>query len=312
MAEPVNVTHLPTAQPPVLANTSDVFSTPALFEHSQRVAKVFAASELVPAHLRKNGVTDVLLAYAIAKRMGEDPVIVMQNIYFVSGRAGWKSEYMIARANKSGVFKGRINWRTSGQGDTLSVTAFAKLAETGDEVTATASMGMAKAEGWTRNSKYQTMPEHMLRWRSATMLIRLFAPEVMLGIAAVEELQDIQTLHPGADGAYSVAQSPKDLDAALSEAAEESGRAADASLSAPSGDSSVVHPEATREGTDSAATDTPLDPKACKAAIAKMDAATLAEWKIRSEGRIAAMVPTARNIVRAAIADREMELSNAN
>lgn len=304
MAEPVNVNpptriiELP--QPPVFTNTSDVFSTPALFEHSQRVAKVFAASELVPAHLRKNGVTDVLLAYAIAKRMSEDPVIVMQNIYFVSGRAGWKSEYMIARANKSGVFKGRINWRTTGQGDTLSVTAFAKLAETGDEVTATASMGMAKAEGWTRNSKYQTMPEHMLRWRSATMLIRLFAPEVMLGIAAVEELQDIQTLQPGADGAYSVAQSPKDLDAAL-EAAEESGREP---VVAPA----VIPPEAEREGTDSAATK--LDVRATAKMIATLSAEQLAAWKATNTTRLYELTKVERAPILAAIQVREGEIAN--
>lgn len=311
MAEPVNVNpptriiELP--QPPVMANTSDVFSTPALFEHSQRVAKVFAASELVPAHLRKNGVTDVLLAYAIAKRMGEDPVIVMQNIYFVSGRAGWKSEYMIARANKSGVFKGRINWRTTGQGDTLSVTAFAKLAETGDEVTATASMGMAKAEGWTRNSKYQTMPEHMLRWRSATMLIRLFAPEVMLGIAAVEELQDIQTLQPGADGAYSVAQSPKDLDAAL-ETADESGRVQTPEpVNAPK-EPTVSAPQGEREGTDSAATK--LDVKATAKMIGTLSAEQLAAWKAANTTRLYELTKVERAPILAAIQVREGEIVN--
>jgi hypothetical protein len=294
-----NLAVLPVAQQFIGA---DVFSTPASFEHSQRVAKVFAASELVPAHLRKNGVTDVLLAYAIAKRMGEDPVIVMQNIFFVSGRAGWKTEYMIGRANKSGVFKGRINWRSQGQGDTLAVTAFAKLADTGEEITATASMGMAKAEGWTRNAKYQTMPEHMLRWRSATMLIRLFAPEVMLGVSTREELEDIQTLAPGADGAYVVTPSPKDLDARLADEAEpDSGRAGDISPPDPT-------PEATREGTDSAATDEPLDPKACRTLIGTMDADAIALWVVRNEAKIQALAPSARNIVRAAIADRKTAL----
>jgi hypothetical protein len=300
MTEAANsVATLPVAQQFIGA---DVFSTPASFEHSQRVAKVFAASELVPAHLRKNGVTDVLLAYAIAKRMGEDPVIVMQNIFFVSGRAGWKTEYMIGRANKSGVFKGRINWRSQGQGDTLAVTAFAKLADTGEEITATATMGMAKAEGWTRNPKYGTMPEHMLRWRSATMLIRLFAPEVMLGVSTREELEDIQTLAPGADGAYVVTPSPKDLDARLAdEAAEDSGRAGDISPPDPT-------PEATREGTDSAATDEPLDPKACRTLIGTMDADAITLWVVRNEAKIQALAPSARNIVRAAIADRKTAL----
>lgn len=302
MTEPANnLAVLPVQQSFIGA---DVFSTPASFEHSQRVAKVFAASELVPQHLRKNGVTDVLLAYAIAKRMGEDPVIVMQNIFFVSGRAGWKTEYMIGRANKSGVFKGRINWRSQGQGDTLAVTAFAKLADTGEEITATATMGMAKAEGWTRNPKYGTMPEHMLRWRSATMLIRLFAPEVMLGVSTREELEDIQTLAPGADGTYAVASTPQSIDAQLEAAAEESGR--ESATPPPAG----AFPVGEREGTDSAATpdDQPLDPKACRTLIGTLDADALARWLATNEGKIQALAPTARQIIRAAISDRKTAL----
>lgn len=171
-------------------DAGDLFVSPAAFEHTQRVAKVFTASALVPDHLRKN-VADCILALAIARRMNEDPVSVMQNIYFVSGRAGWLTQYMIARANKAGIFKGPIRWRSSGEGDALQVTAFGTLAETKDEASVTVTMKMAKAEGWTRNSKYNTMPEHMLRWRSATMLIRLYCPEVMMGLPTEDELRDV-------------------------------------------------------------------------------------------------------------------------
>lgn len=301
MTEPANnLAVLPVQQAGF--NTQDIFATPAQFEHAQRVAKVFSVSELVPAHLRKNP-ADTLLAYAIARRMGEDPVIVTQNIFFVSGRAGWKTEYMIGRANKSGVFKGRINWRSQGQGDTLAVTAFAKLADTGEEITATATMGMAKAEGWTRNPKYGTMPEHMLRWRSATMLIRLFAPEVMLGVSTREELEDIQTLAPGADGTYAVASTPQSIDAALEAAAEESGRD---SATPPPAD---AIPVGEREGTDSAATpDEPLAPKACRTLIGTLDADALTRWLATNEAKIQALAPTARQIIRAAISDRKTAL----
>jgi hypothetical protein len=33
------------------------------------------------------------------------------------------------------------------------------------------------------------MPEHMLRWRSASMLIDLYCPDVMLGLPTVEEIE---------------------------------------------------------------------------------------------------------------------------
>jgi hypothetical protein len=169
----------------------DILASQASFEHMQRVAKVFCASDLIPAHLKKNNGADALLALQIAKRMNEDPVSVMQNIYFVSGKAGWSASYMIARANRSGVFKGPIRWKTTGEGENMVVTARGRLAEIeGEDVEVSVSMKMAKAEGWVKNPKYGTMAEHMLRWRSATMLIRLYCPEVMMGMPTEDELTD--------------------------------------------------------------------------------------------------------------------------
>ena len=178
---------------------------PAHFEHSQRVAKMFAASELVPPHLRGK-MADCLIAYAIAKRTREEPLVVLQNIYFVSGRAGWSATYMIAKANRSGVFARRINWRVEGEGKNLRVTAVATLADSGEPVEATASMAMAEAEGWTKNPKYRTMPDQMLRYRSATMLIRLFAPEVMMGLPVADEIDYQQARGPS--GAIDITPPP--------------------------------------------------------------------------------------------------------
>jgi hypothetical protein len=70
------------------------------------------------------------------------------------------------------------------------VTAFAKVAATGEEVSFTVSMATAKAEGWTANKKYQTLGPLMLRYRSATLLIRLYCPEVMMGMPGVDEIED--------------------------------------------------------------------------------------------------------------------------
>lgn len=166
------------------------------FEQMQREAKLFATSPLVPAHLRQGtpeqALANCYIALHMAKAMGENPLLVMQNIYIVSGKAGWASQYVIARANASGVFKGRINWRIDrSDPQNLSVTAFATLADTGEVVEATADMRMAKAEGWTNNKKYQSMPEVMLRYRSAAFLVRWYCPDVMMGYQTVEEVEDV-------------------------------------------------------------------------------------------------------------------------
>lgn len=239
---------------------------PAHFEHSQRVAKMFAASELVPPHLRGK-MADCLIAYAIAKRTREEPLVVLQNIYFVSGRAGWSATYMIAKANRSGVFARRINWRVDGEGKNLRVTAFATLADSGEPVEATASMAMAEAEGWTKNPKYRTMPDQMLRYRSATMLIRLFAPEVMMGLPVADEIDYQQARGPS--GAIDITPPPAStplaavtqaMDALLDNVEQE----ADSNAPAVS-DADPVPPAAAQEA---APTGAPLSPELAERARA--------------------------------------------
>lgn len=166
------------------------------FALRQRQARMFATSPLVPEHLRKGSpeqaMANCYIALTLAEAMGEVPLIVMQNIHVVSGKAGFASQYMIARANSSGIFRGRIDWRIDrSDPKNLAVTAFAFLKETGDEVSVTVDMNMAVAEGWTKNPKYKSMPEVMLRYRSAAFLVRFYAPDVMLGYQTVEEVEDV-------------------------------------------------------------------------------------------------------------------------
>ena len=167
---------------------------PAKFEHMCRVGKMLALSPLFPEHLRKGGteaaVANGVLVMNMAERLVEDPLTVAQNIYFVSGKPGWSATYMISKANQHTAFSDQIDWDVKGSGDKLSVTAFATLAKTGKKVSVTCDMAMAKAENWVKNAKYQSMPELMLRYRSATMLIRLYCPEVMIGMPPTIELDD--------------------------------------------------------------------------------------------------------------------------
>ena len=172
----------------------------AAMMQAQKTAEIFASSQLVPKHLQGK-VADCIIALGMAKEMNVNPLLVLQNIYFVSGKAGWSTQFMVARANCSGAIKGRITWKTIQDGTVevdrnrqvpnISVTAYATLADGGDVIEATADMRMAVGEGWTVNPKYRSMPAHMLKWRSATMLIRLYLPEVMMGLHSVDELETV-------------------------------------------------------------------------------------------------------------------------
>ena len=52
-------------------------------------------------------------------------------------------------------------------------------------------MKEAIGDDWVSNSKYTSLPELMLRYRAATLLIRTHVPEVINGMHMVEEIEDV-------------------------------------------------------------------------------------------------------------------------
>jgi hypothetical protein len=165
-----------------------------IFELAQRKAQIYAKSSLVPKEYQNN-IGNVLIAQNMANRMGADTLMVMQNLYVVHGRPGWSAQFLIATFNSCGRFSA-IRYRfegTEGKDDWGCVAVATELS-TGDVIEGTKiTLGMAKKEGWsTKNgSKWQTMPEQMMRYRAATFLIRSTAPEIGMGLMTKEELDDV-------------------------------------------------------------------------------------------------------------------------
>lgn len=225
--------HSPAIRPTAAATgagTTLALMDPQQFDQMQRVGKMLALSPLFPEHLRKGSeaqnIANGVLVMNMAVRLREDPLTVAQNIYFVGGRPGWNTTYMIAKANLHGVFKDPIDWDVTGTGDKLSATAYAVMKGTGKRVQMTADMEMAKAEGWTRNTKYKSIPETMLRYRSAAALIRMYCPEVMIGIplgieVETDGMRDVTPTHArDVERALSEEQDAGDQDGAMIEDAE--------------------------------------------------------------------------------------------
>lgn len=189
----------------LLAEFETPFESSAAYRHYMDIAKVFAGSIFVPEHFR-NKPGECLIALNIAKRMEEDPLAVMQAMFVVGGRPSFMTAFMIARANSRAGFRSSIKWRvTKLDPPTLQASGFvmpnlriqAFAADRfGDEINATVDSEMAIGEGWTKNPKYRTMPEHMLRYRSAAFLIRQYAPQVMAGMQTAEEVQDLAAYAP--------------------------------------------------------------------------------------------------------------------
>ena len=170
----------------------NAFSSFAAFEQAQRMAKLLSLSQLVPKEYQNN-LPNSVIALEISQRIGASPMAVMQNLYIVHGKPGWSAQFIIATINGCGKFS-PLRYRLEGEGDNRSCVAYAIEKETGEILEGPAvTIKMSKAEGWFQKngSKWQTMPELMLRYRSASFFGKLYTPEILMGMQTAEELHDI-------------------------------------------------------------------------------------------------------------------------
>ncbi len=180
-------------QPLPMQNIAMSMETVAGFESMQRIAKLFSKSSIAPKAYQGN-VADCFIAVDMAMRMGANPLMVMQNLYIVHGSPAWSAQFLIATFNKSGRFSAiRYEFQgVEGKDDWGCRAVTTELATREKLVGPLITIGLAKKEGWHSKpgSKWQTMPEQMLRYRAAAWLVRAYAPEIAMGLHTADELED--------------------------------------------------------------------------------------------------------------------------
>lgn len=169
------------------------------FELQQRRAMIFTSSDIVPERYRGNqNIGNVMIAMEMAERLKTSPLVIMQNLYIVKGNPGFSSTYLIASVNASGRFT-PLRYRLRGKENTDERACQCYAYEISDkehkeELSGTwITMAMAKKEGWSTKpgSKWQTMPEQMLKYRAAAWWQRVYCPEISMGLKTTEEYEDI-------------------------------------------------------------------------------------------------------------------------
>lgn len=172
-------------------------------------------------------ISNCVIALNMAQRLEADPIMIMQNLYVVEGRPSWSSQFIIAALNTTGRFSPLRFKISEPVKKTVEVTtvswanrqrqvkkenieiqdrtciAWAIEKETGERLESPPiSIEMAAKEGWLtkKGSKWQTMPDLMLRYRAATLFGRLYAPEKLMGLQTEEESRDVYDLEAGSEG----------------------------------------------------------------------------------------------------------------
>lgn len=194
------------------------------FETTQRIGTMFSKSSIVPKDYQGN-VANCAIAVDMAMHLGKgiSPLTVMQQLTIVQGRPTWSAQFLISCINTCGKFStiryeeknlGKVGktgvnkyMYENGKGtqklveteeykdvDNLSCIAYAYDNATGEKLQSIEiTIKMAMSEGWyaKSGSKWQSMPQQMLRYRAAAFWQRAYAPEVGMGFYTTEEVQDI-------------------------------------------------------------------------------------------------------------------------
>lgn len=193
--------------------TGGAFSSMQAFEGAQRMAKALSSSPLVPKDYQgPNGMGSCLIALEMAQRCNANPLMVMQNLHIIHGRPSWSSQFVIAALNSCGRFS-PLRFEIVGDpgSDSWGARAWAYDKNDGERLEGPlVTIGMAKAEGWygKNGSKWKTMPELMLRYRSAKFFGNLYAPDIMMGMSTQDEVEDISGYSNGGNAGGNKPRTP--------------------------------------------------------------------------------------------------------
>lgn len=165
----------------------------SLFETTQRMAKLLSMSNIAPQSYRGN-VADCTIAIDIANRMGLSPLVVMQNSQVVHGNFSWKGTACKAMIDSCGKYKKTKYVEVGEKGKDTWGFYLEAIDKDGEVIKGMpVTLETAKKEGWysKNGSKWQTMPELMMKYRAAAFFMRTECAGLAMGFLTEEENEDV-------------------------------------------------------------------------------------------------------------------------
>lgn len=165
-----------------------------LMQNAWKMATVMSKTTIVPQAYKENA-GNCLIAIDIANRMGLSPIMVMQNSQVVQGNFTWKGSACKGLIDNCGRFS-KTRYVFVGERDSDSWGCYLEAYDNqSNELIkgAVVTIKMAKDEGWfsKNGSKWKTLPELMLQYRSATFFARAYCPQALMGFYTTDEMVDI-------------------------------------------------------------------------------------------------------------------------
>ena len=200
----------PLSAPQQPTQSLGIFEDFDAFRGAFEIAKALSKTQLIPKQFQGKP-EDCLIALDYARRLGVAPTAIMPHLFCVYGTPSMSAQMMIALVNRSGRFS-RIEWQEGTDGKVSYVglgdkktevpnyyaqASFTEVATGKTYTSERVDMRLAVLSGWITKghdkgmlSMWEKIPQTMLRYRSASTLIKKTCPELMLGLDTVEDARD--------------------------------------------------------------------------------------------------------------------------
>lgn len=207
-----------------IVKTTEGALAPGMFDSIEQmtaaltVAEKVSQSNILPDTFKgKPG--DVLIALDMAQRLRMNPLHVMQGIVIVHGRPTFSGQFYASLIKASGEFV-KYDYEEKEENETVKEVGGRKnracrivaVRPNGEKVAGPwVDYKMSVKDGWaTRSgSKWQTMPELMLRYRAASFFVRTCCPDACMGLRDEFEQEDIPVKAERPDCVRAIRERPR-------------------------------------------------------------------------------------------------------
>jgi hypothetical protein len=153
------------------------------------LATTLCKTSFVPADFRGKP-EETAAAILTGAQMGIGPMTALRSMHVIKGRVGMYAKAKVALL----VAHGHRVWTEQRTDDSVTVAGLRRGLSIFDEKSVeriTITMEQAKTAGWTSNETYRKTPQDMLWARAASRVCDLVAPDLIHGIATMEEADDL-------------------------------------------------------------------------------------------------------------------------
>lgn len=179
---------LTTNAPPAVVPANPLL--PRDMGEAMKLADMMSKARLLPQAVQNPA--DAFLVINQAMRWGMDPFAVAQEVSVIQGKLMHSGKIVAAAIQSSGVLDGRLHYDYAGDGEARQVTVRALLRGETEAREVVVKLRDAR----TQNKVWTTQPDQQLAYHGARVWARRYAPEVMLGVYAPEEMDDAPSAPP--------------------------------------------------------------------------------------------------------------------